>query len=388
MNRTLTNTMQTLLNSVMRTMVGLYWVTQVPSAPLWDAFRTPPVCALAAGRRARAYKKCFALQTTVGTLIRMPMLVPKWTWCTGTVRWINRFAKPYLREACEIFQVQGDDGVMRPIDHTIWPTFPPQQLRDVIVRSLLIRERLNRLAPGHSTGLATNNYFRGGYQPDRNLTRGRVFCKPREHWGIALVLQCRIGAYMTGPLLVEAERLPPRFGAFCPFCRQAGPETLYHMFFTCRAWRTIRRKVGLRRTIAKVRRVWHQKQNSTSNTDALFFISSGMASRTQEQLALSWILGGIYGRKWGVKGYMPKPPAKELADGDVSLSDSSDEEALAGDRNNTVEEQAHLLTVGRFLVTIEPLRRRIISRPTLITQNLGDQGPPAPATSTGQRPDG
>ena len=72
----------------------------------------------------------------------------------------------------------------------------------------------------------------------------------------------------------------------------------------------------------------------------------------------------------------------------MSLSDSSDEEALAGDRNNTVEEQAHLLTVGRFLVTIEPLRRRIISRPTLITQNLGDQGPPAPATSTGQRPDG
>ena len=46
MNRALTNTMQTLINSALKAVLGIKAAhSAVPSAPLWQEFRLAPVCA-------------------------------------------------------------------------------------------------------------------------------------------------------------------------------------------------------------------------------------------------------------------------------------------------------------------------------------------------------
>lgn len=46
---------------------------------------------MAAGRRARAYQKCLQLSSWVGTVVAYPLRTRKWTYFTGTQRWMNRY---------------------------------------------------------------------------------------------------------------------------------------------------------------------------------------------------------------------------------------------------------------------------------------------------------
>ena len=68
----LTSKVQTLLNKCLKTMMGKLGgpTLTVPSVPLWKEFGIDPFCAIANGRRARAYQKCQSLKTTVGSLVQ------------------------------------------------------------------------------------------------------------------------------------------------------------------------------------------------------------------------------------------------------------------------------------------------------------------------------
>jgi hypothetical protein len=45
--------------------------------------RMKPICAIAAGRRARASAKCFGLKTWVNQLVKKPLQIRKWTWVSA-----------------------------------------------------------------------------------------------------------------------------------------------------------------------------------------------------------------------------------------------------------------------------------------------------------------
>lgn len=386
MNRTLTNRMQTLLNQALRGILGgtlVQGAGRLPSAPLWAEFGTAPVCALAASRRARAYRKCFDLKTAIGTIIHQPLGIANWTWTSGTARWITRYCAKYF------------DAVSAGTGRVDWTQLAAGPLRDLIRDSITLRERNIREKPTRTTSSTTALYFQSGYMT-HPLTKGRVYCRPSDNKGITIVLVCRIGAYPTALQLVERKRLPNRYKRQCPFCRTEGvPETLHHLLFDCHAWRRQRRESGLEGTIAEVRRL-EQRVAQATTAERNLLDSSGTLALSREELALSWILGGVHARTWGVPSYMPQPPKPVQAEDDQSYSSSSlssDNDSMgiaAGENRCRVKESPHLLKVGRFLVKIESVRRRVLSPLSLVlpTQHRGNQGPRAPATSTGQSPNG
>ena len=101
------------------------------------------------------------------------------------------------------------------------------------------------------------------------------------------------------PQLVELKRVPSRFKSHCPFCRTIGtPETLYHLFFECRAWRKQRYKNGLMGTIGEVRRL-EGRLARLSDRQRVAFDSSGMLALSRSELATAWILGGVPAVNWG-----------------------------------------------------------------------------------------
>jgi hypothetical protein len=382
MNRELTNSMQTLLNKALKGIVQIKSArSTVPSAPLWAEFGIQPICALAAGRRARAYRKCFQLKTHIGQIIKEPLRSRCWTWSNGTGRWINRFCKKFFDRVAT--------GV--GVDATDWTVLEPIPLRDLIQASITLREQsIRREDPDRTTARATVTYFQGGYGGYQALTKGRVFCKPVDHRGIGLVLCCRIGSYPLVPLLVEVKRLPPYWRNKCPFCGRNAPETLHHLFFICSAWSRQRRKSGIMGTIVaintlKVRLVAARAANQVA------FDSLGISALSNEALAVSWILGGMHDRVWGVKGYMPRPPSSQQAEdpppGGASSSSSDEGPAAPWGQLHRDARRAHLLRVGTFLILIAPLRGRRLSPLTVPpTQRLrgGGDGSGAPTTTTGQ----
>jgi hypothetical protein len=93
MCRELTNAMQRHLNFALRCVLGIPKWKRMSLYLLWKEMRMKPICAIAAGRRARAYAKCFDLKTWVKNLANKPLRIQKWTWVSGTTRWIGRFCK-------------------------------------------------------------------------------------------------------------------------------------------------------------------------------------------------------------------------------------------------------------------------------------------------------
>ena len=385
MNRILTDRMQTLLNRALRGILGSglpQGTGTIPSAPLWAEFGTAPICALAASRRARAYRKCFDLKMAVGTIIHQPLTVVNWTWASGTSRWITRYCAKYFNLVSTSAE---------PVD---WTQLEAGPLRDLVRDSITLREQKIREKSTRPSSSTTTQYFRSGYT-SRPLTKGRMYCRPSDNKGIALVLICRIGAYPTAPQLVERKRLGNRYKRQCPFCRTEGvPETLHHLLFVCHAWRRQRRESGLPGTIAEVRRL-EQRLARANPAQRATLDSSGTLALSREDLALSWILGGVHDRTWGIARYMPQPPEPVQAEDEYSfssssLSSTSDRGFAARGVRRRVEDPPHLLQVGRFLVMIESVRRRVLSSLSLVPpiHNQWNQGPQAPATSTGQSPNG
>jgi hypothetical protein len=392
MNRALTDSMQTLVNSALKAVLGIVSArSSVPSAPLWQEFRLAPVCALAAGRRARAYRKCFALSTTVGAIIANPLRSKQWTWSSGTPRWISRHCAKYFPEV----GTHGD---------TAWDTLSPHELRDLVQASITRRERMIRSNPTRATGPATTRYYELGFH-NNPLTQARVFCHPRDHAGIAAVIRCRLGVFPLAPRLVEWRRLPDRYLTECPFCRRPQPETMLHLLVECRAWRRVRQATDLGGTISSINLLIDQHERARPNQpvrrgdDRLGRRGTDADSWDlgRSDLTLSWILGGVFG-KWGMTGFVPRPPTLEQAEENASLDVSSSSDSSldeGGVAPGTISDQGqvrpHLLRVGAFLTRIQCLRARILGPlllPVAMRRHHHWEEPAAPATTTGQSPDG
>ena len=356
MNRALTNKMQVIQNRAVSAVVGMTRRSGIPSVGLWAETRIPPICARAAAWRARAYRKGFILKTWLAELVRRPFKSRCWTWCSGTARWINRFARPHATEPMAI------DG---------WREFSSERIKLWVQQCIVNREEGIRCAPGRATTDATTWYEKAAFKR-LSLTRARVGGGLKDQAGLALIVRCQLGGFPTAPLLVEWKRIPLRFATRCPFCGRHGAETLEHIVFVCVKWRAARltHVAGL---IAEV-------------------VSMGPASVPGfGQQRLSWFLGGSHGGR-RVRGWIPPKLTRDPDPTDAtkvagSDSDYSVDSARSGEPNHLDEVLCGAIRAARFLIEVARLRACII-RSRWGEHHRDAQTSEVPTNTTGQRPDG
>lgn len=360
MNRKLTDKMQVLMNRALRACIGASRAGNVPSVGLWKEARTLPICALAGARRARAYAKARALKTWLREMVLQPFRCRNWTWCSGVPRWIGRFALPHAPPNIRTTYLGAG-----------WQVLEPAALVEVVKACIMARECKLRRNLIRSTAAHTLWYEAAQFGKNP-LTRARVGGQPQDQAGLALILRCRIGAFVTIPTLVGWKRVPQRFLEQCPFCNGNESETLEHLVFRCGKWRGLRNEPHMAELIAEVRGLGPN-----------FALSFG-------QRHLAWILGGSHD-KCRVHGWMPEGPTSDSVQQDATIlapadADSSVSTSASGDGSSLGGNQAGAITLARFLMRIVSLRANIIRSRWGAHASAPFDG--VPYSSTGQRPDG
>jgi hypothetical protein len=361
MNRKLTDKMQVLMNRAQRACIGARRVGNVPSVGLWKKVRTLPICALAGARRARAYAKAMGLKTWLRDMVLQPFRSRNWTWCSGVPRWIKRFALPHASASIQTTYLGAG-----------WQALDPAVLVEVVKACIMVRECKLRRKVTRSTAAQTLWYEAANFGKTP-LTRSRVGGKPQDQAGLALILRCRIGAFMTIPTLVRWKWVPQRYLDKCPFCRREEPETLEHLVFRCGKWRGLRNEPHMAELIAEVR--------GLGPDSALGF----------GQRHLAWLLGGRHA-DCGVHGWMPEGPTNDSVQQDANTlaqaepMDSSVGSSASGDGSSLERNQAGAITLARFLMRIVSLRANMIRSRWGSHASATFDG--VPYSSTGQRPDG
>ena len=180
--------------------------SQVSAAALGLEFDIPPVYASVCAARARGYRKYGELRTTVSTLVRSPVALPRRTWVTSTRWWIRRFCPEGLEGNIA-------DGTKR-VKQTVWE------------RMLLRR----------SSGVTVTRYR------EQNMADSRSYIwlgvrYPQLARGFHWLTRLRLGSFWTARRFARIGWLAAEFMTRCPFCRQVGTgETVHHLLIECECW--------------------------------------------------------------------------------------------------------------------------------------------------------
>ena len=420
MNRKLTDRVQSMVSNALIEIAGLARTRRdlIPSAPLWHSFKVKPVCALAAGRRARAFRKCFDLKTQPKRLVERLLETNYWTWSSGVPRWIHKWARPYWNEGMKTVggnPYRDPNGIASTVTPDNWQSLTAEDIRKVVERCIYVREKRIREKDTRPRSKETVAYFQGGYYGSRpRLTHPRVFSKPEETRGMQEILKYRIGAVDLAPRLAKGPdgRIDPKYIRICPFCERNEPETAYHVIFECAAWNRARRDSGILGTISDVESLWEKRREARSRRDRDRFRRLGISGRSFQAIGLVWALGGAHSEEWRLQGFYPDAPkqsdAESVADfsvaslgSDTSASDSEDEAGSLSSSSSTGTESGnsdgetamddpHLYRMGRFLLRVRALRAQILKR--LARQWEAHNPPPAviatTGTAEGQSPNG
>jgi hypothetical protein len=224
MCRSLTDAMQRLLNTALRSMLRVGPWSSLSSYALWQEFGIKPVCALAAGRRVRAFLKCFKLRTWVHELVTEPYRTRKWTWVTGVSRWTMQQCPKH--------------SDLPKAEWQTWKTWIPSLAKARVETAITQREYTLRLT-GHRKRPATDWYSDGEYGQSP-LYRPSTAYSPVLNPGIALLIRARMGAIATVEVLLRMEKLPMGWSGRCPCCRAATTEDIPHILLECSRYATHR----------------------------------------------------------------------------------------------------------------------------------------------------
>ena len=387
MNRALTTKMQTLLNMAYKAILGISRVrnNSVPSVGLWCEMLARPVCATAAGRRARAYRKCFSLSTTVGTTIRHPLKSRKWTWSSGTLRW--------YRQHCDKFRPFIPEGNYDLTEASAMAA------KILVEECITYRETQIRRHADRSTAASTVWYLDNGEFADRPLLKTRIGGHPLHFRGLAWVVRFRIGAVTLAPALASRNQLGRRFEQVCPFCSQPRAETRFHLLFECGRWETLRVEhlTGLTGQFPQLLRRYDDARRAIEGDE---YVEEIMEAIEVENLFLSWTLGGVHD-KVGMRGWSPdKPkevgtePPDDSAEASVDSTSSSDDSGSSGIDSSGWEETPGdtvgmpdgtclAVKLGIFLLSVMRLRAQYLKTPHQFLT-----GRVFPLSTSGQRPNG
>jgi exonuclease III len=380
MNRQLTNRMQTLLNRSLKAIVGVSKGIRVASVTLWREVGILPICALAAGRRARAYKKCFNLRTTMGRLVHHPFRSRHWKWSSGIPRWISTHCIKHRPDTGEAASLPDD-----------WKLCRPAELKKSVELCIAHRETNIRLNPSRPTFSNTQRYLVFSDYSKSSLCKARVGGMPLDHAGLALIVRCRMGAVILAHDLVKMGKLHRQFLNMCPCCQVAGTkETLEHLVLYCSRWESLRQSyVGT--CLVRI-----------GQMERRFPLPLGI---DHAQRHLSWLLGGSYDGvfmiQWGAPAHETNPDVSELVQGDteggallLSLSPpssiASDEESNEvgsdpGDCCLVDSTSPVCLQVGLYLLKLMQLRQLQLRSLIVMQDSTHDE---IPHSTTGQSSDG
>ena len=226
MCKAITARVQSFVNQAMRLILGISMKHGAASVALWKEFGITPICASAASRRARALQKCFQLRTSVAEVAKIGFTHRRWTWMTGTTRWLNRYVKPLTELA---------GGTDLPVDG--WVNLEPHQISDLIKR--VVWERENRVMES-ATG---TRYIESCFSKQRATAFTGAYGTYRRDvlTGLRQIARARVGCFGTLTQRVKQQQLPATFATQCPFCNDPEQgEDLEHLLFECTRWTSLR----------------------------------------------------------------------------------------------------------------------------------------------------
>jgi exonuclease III len=338
MCRSLTDAMQKQLNFALRCILGIPRWRGMSSLLLWKEMRMKPICAIAAGRRARAYSKCFGLKTWINQLVKKPLRIQKWTWVTGTTRWVSRFCKRH--------------SPLPLADWEEWWHWEPHVCRAKVEEAVMIREFGIRDADGYRARPETREYTRMEYvrQP---LVRARVPYDPALVTGLTWISRFRIKTVATTAQMFAWGKLTPYWTTRCPCCNALEQqEDAAHLFFECSRWHTHRQKYlgSLVRQIAAL-----DPPVPFTRTDRLALILGGT---TQELSLPVWLPPRT--DPYDSDAESDDDTSSELSsDSDSASTRSSDHSVVGGTRlADTPVPEASCFQVAAYLTLVMRLRQR------------------------------
>lgn len=265
----------------------------------------------------------------------------------------------------------------------------PALLNQVVQDCITQREHQIRLALTRQSSTTTQWYLTADFAATP-LTKASVGGSPLDQAGFAMIVQCRIGSFVTGNVLVRCKRIPAWYENRCPFCNFDNEETLEHIVFYCPFWAQAR-TLHLSSIIQEI--------DDLSITSTLVF----------DQKRLSWLLGGNHDNRGLPKWMPPPPPVPDLqasnnnhnSGTDISTTIVDDAPSLAGSDSDsgTVASETSTdcalpsgnscgsLAVARFLTVVARLRAVTIrSRWSQFQSEAASYR--VPTSTTGQRPNG
>ena len=226
MNKAITCKMQGFLNQALRQVAGLGRNNPVSSVALWREFNVPPICASAAARRARALQKCRTeLKTWVSVTAKNPMPDRKWTWVSGTIRWMNR----YVRRLAQCQHERDTTPDMETLLSQGWMALEPKALKKVVTKLVWFREdRAGRCS-------TSRNYIKHRFE-DQRVCDTAVVQSASINQGLGYILRGRVGGFWLGQRLARIGKITPRYLRVCPCCHTEVAETLEHLVLHCARW--------------------------------------------------------------------------------------------------------------------------------------------------------
>ena len=375
MNRVITDPMQRLANKCYRAVIGVRVKSMcpVPSVPLWLECCQKPICAIAAGYRARAYTKGFTLNTQIHRLVEKPLQHRKWTWVSGCMKWYNRFCKSYA------LANEGKVPIHEPGNGS-----QPHAVQVCVREAIVLRETNIRHKSSRRTAKATKHYACDEPFEKASLMKAKVGYSPVQVHFIKWIVRFRIGAVATGIFLSTEDMIDARYMNVCPVCNHGVGETTYHMIFECDRYNTVRED-SIKGVIERAQALWVDIQSR-----GIHRIDEESEEDAGRRIRLNLVLGGTYSER-RVTNWAPPCPEivveeEESVTGSKSTTSAMDpdEEVSIGESTYTIASEigneALCFRVGSYIAKIMGLRARIL-RPLLIpAEGL--------ASTSGQRPNG
>ena len=186
--------------------------TVIPTGTAQLELNLPPVAAVTAGLRARAFKKYPSLKTWIAHLVRSSAATKgRSTWVKGTACWLKTYGPD---------EVQTNSGSSVPsgfhaVKHVVW-----ERKRKADTSAAMEAYLNNNL-------VATRAYL---------VKSGPVY--PKLAKGFTLLARARIGAMMTMTRFCKFRLASgAQWSSQCPCCLAAVPETVAHILCSCPKWK-------------------------------------------------------------------------------------------------------------------------------------------------------
>ena len=197
---------QKVLNEALRLLVRLRAnSTLTSSATLGLEFGIPPISAIVAAARARAFTKFPRLKTVIADLIASPPKSMKQTWVTGTKMWIHK----YCRAATGV-NSPGDAAAL--VKTYVW-------------------DRYNKAAKSKTCKFYQDNEL---VSQRKYLTFATY--NPTLARGIYWLCRLRVGAVWYAYRLATIRYIDYDYRHKCPFCNEMVAESPEHLLLKCSRW--------------------------------------------------------------------------------------------------------------------------------------------------------